>query len=312
MAVNGTRSDQAVRNGEYRLPADATRDLDALNDGLRAVAEGERDLTIETSPSGSIAAVASTANAMIQALIEAEGQCGLAWSDHRELMAGISHDLRTPIASLRVLAEAIDDEHDPEETRRYMKGLLGHLHSLEVLIEDIFELSRLTAGQRSWSLRRVRLEDLLTESVEAMEGQAARQGIVLRVRQSEVLPAARANPEKVQRVLFNLIENAIRHTPAKGTITVCAEASGGYVETEVSNSGHRLESAESERLFERFHQGEPASERVHGGAGLGLSICRAIIEAHGGQIWFVDSEVDTRVRFSLPVSSSSGTTRVKR
>jgi signal transduction histidine kinase len=261
-------------------------------------------------PFGRRIAVASTANAMIQALVEAEGECGLAWKDHRELMAGISHDLRTPIASLRVLAEAIDDEHDPVETRRHVKRLLGHLHCLEVLIEDIFELSRLKAGQRSWSLQRVRLEDLLTESVEAMEGQAARQGIVLRVRQSEVLPAARANPEKVQRVLFNLIENAIRHTPAKGTITVCAER--GYVETEVSNSGHRLESAESERLFERFHQGEPASERVHGGAGLGLSICRAIIEAHGGQIWFVDSEVDTRVRFSLPVSSSSGTTRVKR
>lgn len=281
------------------LSSRTTSDLETLEEGLRAVGRGEREFTIDTSEDGPIAPVASVANLMIQALEEAEGQCGLAWKDHRELMAGMAHDLRTPLASLRVLAEAAGDEPDPEELRRYAKQMMHPLVSLEMLIGDIFELSRLRAGERRWSLENVRLEELVAESVEAMAGQAARTDVALRVSPLEHLPPARANPEKLQRVLFNLITNAIHHTPRGGTITVSAEAPGDSIEVEVADDGEGVGASERDRLFDGFGGRASASGEAERGGGMGLAICRAIVEAQGGRIWLGDSEVGTKVRFSL-------------
>jgi signal transduction histidine kinase len=112
------------------------------------------------------------------------------------------------------------------------------------------------------------------------------------------LAPAEANPEKLQRVLFNLIQNAIRHTPADGSVTVAAESDGEAIEVEVADSGSGIARAERERVFEPFFRGD--ASRTSGGSGLGLSICRAIIEVHGGRIWLEDTSTGTRVRFTLP------------
>jgi signal transduction histidine kinase len=106
------------------------------------------------------------------------------------------------------------------------------------------------------------------------------------------LEPVRGNPEKLQRVLFNLIQNAIRHTPADGSVTVAAEPNGAGVEVEVADTGQGLSADAREQAFEPFYRG--------GGTGLGLTICRAIVEAHGGKIWLADSASGARVRFSLP------------
>jgi signal transduction histidine kinase len=109
---------------------------------------------------------------------------------------------------------------------------------------------------------------------------------------------ARADPEKLQRVLFNLIQNAIRHTPADGSVTVRAEPAGEWVEIEVADTGEGIDSAARERVFDPFVRGDES--RPDGGAGLGLAISRAIVEAHGGRIWLADSDIGTRVRFVIP------------
>ncbi len=101
-------------------------------------------------------------------------------------------------------------------------------------------------------------------------------------------------------MLFNLIQNAIRHTPADGSVTVLAEANGAGIEVEVADTGTGLATTDRERAFEPFYRGGNGSARPAGGSGLGLTICRAIVEAHGGRIWFADSPTGTRVRFSLP------------
>jgi signal transduction histidine kinase len=114
---------------------------------------------------------------------------------------------------------------------------------------------------------------------------------------------ARANPEQIQRVLFNLIQNAIRHTPPDGSITVRAEPGDDEVEIEVADTGEGIDAGDRARVFEAFTQGRDRSARTNGSAGLGLSIARAIVEAHGGRIWLADDEAEaagTRVRFSLP------------
>jgi len=101
----------------------------------------------------------------------------------------------------------------------------------------------------------------------------------------------------VQRVLFNLIQNAIRHTPADGSVTVRARAAGSGVEVEVADSGEGIPAADGERVFEAFYRGDAA--RGEDGAGLGLAISRAIVEAHGGKIWLEDGSPGTRVHFTL-------------
>ena len=216
----------------------------------------------------------------------------------RQLVAAASHDLRTPLASLRLLVEAIDDEVATGETRdRYLAEIRTHVGVLSDLIDDLFELSRIEAGDISWTMRQVELGELIDDTVAAMRAPAAERG----VRISAELPAgglvAQADAEKVQRVLFNLIQNAIRHTPADGSVTVRARPAGKGVEVEVDDSGEGIPAAEGERVFEAFYRGD--ASRGEDGAGLGLAISKAIVEAHGGKIWLEHDPPGTRVRFTL-------------
>lgn len=217
----------------------------------------------------------------------------------RQLVAAASHDLRTPLASLRLLVESIDDGVATGETRdRYLREIRTHVAVLSDLIDDLFEISRIEAGDISWTMRQVELRDLIDEAVAAMRAQAAERG----VRVAADLPAehlvAQANAEKVQRVLFNLIQNAIRHTPADGSVTVRARSLGGAVEVEVDDEGEGIPPASGERVFEPFYRGEDS--RADGGAGLGLAISKAIVEAHGGKIWLEPGTPGTCFRFTLP------------
>ncbi|MGN6585939.1 MAG: sensor histidine kinase [Solirubrobacterales bacterium] len=216
----------------------------------------------------------------------------------RQLVAAASHDLRTPLASLRLLVESIDDGVATGETRdRYLSEIRTHVGVLSDLIDDLFELSRIEAGDISWTMRQVELRELIDEAVSAMRAQAAERG----VRVAADLPSdallAQANAEKVQRVLFNLIQNAIRHTPADGSVTVRARPAGKTVEIEVDDDGEGIPIEAGERVFEPFYRGD--ASRADDGAGLGLAISKAIVEAHGGKIWLEPGTPGTRVRFTL-------------
>ncbi len=297
--MDSTTSVQSTHDLPESLPREAARELEALEDCLRAVGRGERELRVDASAASPIAAVASAANEMIDELVEAEGRCGLAWEGHRELMAAVSHDLRTPVASLRLLGEAIGEEPRGLYTERYARQLLVQLESLETLVGDLFELSRLRGATIDWTFEELPLRDLVLESVEAMEGHATRKGVALGARLAEDLPPVRANPEKLQRVLFNLLANAIRHTPVEGTVTVAVQASAREVRLEVVDTGEGVAPLESARLFDRFYQGAAAAAHEGAGAGLGLAICRAIVEAHGGVLWLAESERGARMCFTL-------------
>ncbi len=216
----------------------------------------------------------------------------------RQLVAAASHDLRTPLASLRLLVESIDDGVATGETRdRYLAEIRTHVAVLSDLIDDLFELSRIEAGDISWTMRQIELGELIGDAVAAMRAPAAERG----VRIAAELPAgdvvAEANAEKVRRVLFNLIQNAIRHTPADGSVTVRARPARGGVEIEVVDDGEGITAGDGERVFEAFYRGDAA--RGEDGAGLGLAISRAIVEAHGGRIWLEDDKPGTSVHFTL-------------
>jgi signal transduction histidine kinase len=277
-------------------------DIESVRDGLRAVGDGRRDVRIRTGAGDEIAELAAAANRMTAQLAEREAERDAAEQARRGLVAAVSHDLRTPLTSLRLLADAVEDELvDPDTRRRYLEQMSVHIRSLSALIEDLFELSRLEAGDIQWSLQRVRLDELVGETVEAMRAQADAKRVLVQADVPGDLAPARANPEKLQRVLFNLIQNAIRHTPADGSVTVAAESNGVTVEVEVADTGGGLPPEDRERAFEPFYRGGAGAARAAGdGTGLGLTICRAIVEAHGGEIWFAESRRGARVRFSLP------------
>jgi len=216
----------------------------------------------------------------------------------RQLVASVSHDLRTPLASLRLLVESIDDGVATGETRdRYLGEMRTHVEVLTGLIDDLFELSRIEAGEISWTMRQVELRELIDDTVAAMRAPAEARGVALAAELPPHEVLASANAEKLQRVLFNLIQNAIRHTPADGSVTVRARSAAGGVEVEVADDGEGISPEDGNRVFDPFYRGEES--RRDDGAGLGLAISRAIVEAHGGRIWLEGAAPGTRVRFTL-------------
>jgi signal transduction histidine kinase len=241
---------------------------------------------------------AALATALAVRLAMEERSRGEIEAARRQLVAAASHDLRTPLASLRLLVESIDDGVATGETRdRYLKEIRTHVAVLSDLVDDLFELSRIEAGDISWTMRQVELGDLIGDTVAAMRAPAAERGVRIAADLPPEEVVAEANAEKVQRVLFNLIQNAIRHTPADGSVTVRARAATGGVEVEVADDGEGVPPGDGERVFEAFYRGDAA--RGEDGAGLGLAISRAIVEAHGGRIWLEDGGPGTRVHFTL-------------
>jgi signal transduction histidine kinase len=237
----------------------------------------------------------------IASLAERERSREAAEATRRQMVAAVSHDLRTPLASLQLLVEAVDDEIVDEETRRrYLATMRTNVDSLSTLIDELFELSRLEAGDIEWSIRQVELGMLVDETVAAMQPEAGAKGVEIRTQLGEGELRAKADPEKVQRVLFNLIQNAIRHTPADGSVTVRARSDRAGVEIEVADTGDGIPAADRDRVFDAFFRGGEDASRSSDGAGLGLAVSRAIVERHGGRIWLEPGEDGTRVRFSLP------------
>ncbi len=278
----------------YLLAHGAMTDVDRLRDTLHAVGEGAREPVATTGSGDELAELGRAVNATIAKLDGAERA-------QRNLMAAVSHDLRTPITALKLLVEAVsDDIVDDATRRRYLKQMGTHATALSGLIDDLFELSRLEAGDVGWSLEQVRLDALVEETVDAMRAQADAKRVLVCASVPAGLQAAQANPEKLQRVLFNLIQNAIRHTPADGSVTVRADRDGDNVIVEVADTGDGIAAADRRHLFEPFFRGGSDAARTRQGAGLGLAISRAIVEAHGGRIWLEDCTGGARVRFSLP------------
>jgi signal transduction histidine kinase len=276
----------------HLLARRALDDVESVRSTLAHVGEGRRDVRTGVRGDDEIARLAAEVDAMVVRLDSEERA-------RRDLIAAVSHDLRTPITALRLLADAIDDGVVDADTRReYAARIATHVRALGALIDDLFELTRLESGDLAWTVERVRLDLLLTEAVEAMRPTADVQAVTVTTELDPALAAARANPERLQRVLFNLIQNAIRHTPPDGSVTVRAQRVGDAIEIEVADTGAGIAEAHRDRVFEPFYRADDA--RSDAGAGLGLAVSRAIVEAHGGSIWLKEAAVGTRVCFRLP------------
>jgi len=217
--------------------------------------------------------------ARLQAALSAER---LAEAQRRDLITAVSHDLRTPLAGLRAAVEAIEDGvvRDPRTVRRYAADMRRQVDTLAVLVDDLFELVQLDSGAILAESSRARLDDVIGSAVAACRAQAEEKGLVLE-RQLDGAGTALCSP-RLARVLQNLLQNAIRHTPPDGAVRIEARWRGDRLEVAVVDTGEGIPEAAVERVFEPFWRGDTA--RSSPGSGLGLALARRIVEALGGDI----------------------------
>jgi signal transduction histidine kinase len=283
------------------------RRVGALREGAQRLAAGDLGVRVAEEGGDELADLARDFNRMAAQLSAAAAERERQEAARRDLVVAVSHDLRTPLASLRVLTEALSDGlvDDPTTIERYLSTMRGQIGLLSGLIDDLFELAQLDAGALALDMQRVAPGDLISDVINGLRPQADAKGVAL----SGTLPAAvgpvRAAPQKIERVLYNLVANAIRHTPAGGSIALSTCDEGPGVVFSVADTGEGIAAEDLSRIFERFYRGEKSRSRATGGAGLGLAIARGIVEAHGGRIW-VDSRPGrgTTVRFSLPAAGA--------
>jgi signal transduction histidine kinase len=265
-----------------RLQA-TSAELAAGDLAARAQEQGPRELA---QMGGSFNAMAES----IERLFEAR----------RELVAWASHDLRTPLASMQAMLEAIDDGlAEPDE---YLPALHEQVRALSTLVDDLFELARIDAGILTLQLQEAALDNLVESCIRGLEAEARAKGVRLETRLRQPLPLVRCAPDKVERILYNLLTNALGHTPGDGSIAVVVSSVATDVTVAVEDTGEGLSVEAGERMFERFWRGE--SSRTTPGSGLGLAIARSLVEAHGGHIWAENrAEGVARVAFTLPTAA---------
>jgi two-component system sensor histidine kinase BaeS len=223
----------------------------------------------------------------------------------RQLVAWASHDLRTPLANMQAMLEALEDGlADPE---RYVPALREQTRTLAQLVDDLFELARIDAGALTLELYDAPLGALVESCLRGLEAEAHARGVTLAAHIDGSGPTVRCAPDKLERVLSNLLTNALRHTPSDGAVAVVVEPLEGEVRISVEDTGEGLPAESIRRVFDRFWRGDPARARTTGGGGLGLAIARGLVEAQGGRIWAENRpHGGARVSFTLPRAATSG------
>ena len=288
----------------YAMPL--SRRIERVRAGTKRIAGGDLGSEVRVEGHDEVAGLAKDFNRMALALEEAAEREREMEKARRDLVAAVSHDLRTPLASTRALIEAIADgvADDPETERRYLSSASRELAHLSRLVDDLFELARIDAGVLELTLEEASLHDLISDTIQSFQAQAEQKGVRLVGEVSGDIDPVLANPPKLQRVLHNLVSNALRHTPPDGTVALRATPEGQGVRVEVSDTGEGIAAEDLPRVFERSFRGEQSRTRVERddtpGAGLGLAIARGLVEAHGGTM-DVESDLGrgSRFRFTL-------------
>ncbi len=227
-------------------------------------------------------------------------------SARRELVSWVSHDLRTPLAGMRAMAEALEDGvvADPETVGRYHRQILLEVDRMSGMVDDLFELSRIHAGTLRLSRDRIGLGDLVADALAGVEELARGKAVRLSGEVGPVIPV-QADAAQLSRALRNLVVNAIRHTPGDGAVVVRASVEDDTACLSVADGCGGIPVDDLPRVFDVAFRGETA--RTPGadgaGAGLGLAIARGIVEAHEGAIGVVNSGPGCRFEIRLPLSA---------
>jgi two-component system phosphate regulon sensor histidine kinase PhoR len=226
----------------------------------------------------------------------------------RDFVANVSHELRTPLASIRAMAETLQDGaiNDSAVAGRFVNIIVGEVERLTRILEDLLILSR--AESKLPERNTFVLSDLIQDVVERFQPQAEKAKVQLNYQGPRPLTVV-ANRDQIEQVMINLVDNAIKYTPAGGKVEVTANSVDKFVTVYVADTGIGILSQDLPRLFERFYRVDKARSRQSGGTGLGLSIVKHIVETHGGKV-MVESEYGRGSVFSFTLPANLARTNI--
>jgi two-component system sensor histidine kinase BaeS len=253
-----------------------TAPLRALSQSAEAIAAGDLSRRVESRSDDEIGRVARSFNRMVESLALADTQ-------RRNMVADIAHELRTPLTVMQGNLEALMDgvyDLTPENVAAVHRQSVV----LARLVNDLRDLALAEAGQLRLERKPVSLSRVVAQVADGLEIQAQQKGVGLEFDVPGVLPPVEADEQRIAQVLFNLLSNALRHTPAGGTISTKAAVHDGFVSISVSDTGTGISPEDLPHVFDRFYRTDHSRARATGGSGLGLTIARQLVEAHGGQI----------------------------
>ncbi|HEY0736515.1 MAG TPA: ATP-binding protein [Herpetosiphonaceae bacterium] len=240
----------------------------------------------------------------------------------REMVANVSHELRTPLASIKLLVETLQGSPPPDITTRMLGQIADELESMTHLVDELRELSQIESGRLVMSMRPTALDTIIERAITRLRAQAEHRKLKLSIAPHPELPPALMDGERIGQVLLNLLNNALKFTPAGGAITVTVEPVNAEQQNaqrvscelqqtgleqalliRVQDTGIGIPASEVDRVFERFYKVDRARTRNSGGTGLGLAIAKHLIEGHGGRIWVESKEgAGSTFSFLLPVA----------
>jgi signal transduction histidine kinase len=293
LAVSAASATAAVLAGLW-LAHSIVRSIDRVRDASAALARGQLNARAPEGGPLEVAELAASFNDMAANLEQL-------FDARRELVAWASHDLRTPLANMQAILEACEDGMmDAQES---LPTLRAQVANLSKLVDDLFELARIDAGALTLELQEAPLAPIVASCLRGIEAEARLRGIGIQAHLEDSV-IARFAPHEVERVVANLLTNALRHTPTDGSIAVRVAPVNGAVRVTVEDSGAGLEEETQRRMFDRFWRGDPA--RATRGAGLGLAIAQGLVRAHGGDIWAENRPGGgASISFTLPTGESA-------
>ncbi|MBN1179404.1 MAG: HAMP domain-containing protein [Anaerolineae bacterium] len=271
-----------------------TRPLDQLTAASRAIAAGELETRVPVRSKDEVGQLATAFNQMAADLSQAE-------EARRQQTADIAHELRTPLTIIQGHLEALADGIFPADAE-HLDPVLEQTHLLNRLVEDLRTLSLADAGRLTLYPTPTDVSTWVEGVVGGFRAIAPERGVTLALNVAEELPEVQMDPARMAQVLGNLIDNALRHTPQGGRVTINVAHREARVDMSVEDTGPGVPPEQIPFLFERFWRGDPSRSRSTGGSGLGLAIAQRIVEGHGGRIWAERAPAGgLQVTVSLPV-----------
>jgi len=269
--------------------------VNALTLTARRLGQGDFSQRIQVEDKGEVGELAQAFNSMASDLEQAEQL-------KRNMVADVAHELRTPLSNVRGYLEAVRDgviKPDADTIR----SLEEEVTLLSRLVDELQELSLAEAGELKLDYQAEDITELINQVVTAMQAQASAKGLSLSTDLPDKLPPVNIDSHRISQVLRNLLENAAAHTTKGDAITVTARQRGSWVEISVADTGEGIPAGELPNIFERFYRVDKSRTRATGGSGLGLTIAKRLVEAHGGTIT-IQSElsIGSSFTFTVPVS----------
>ncbi len=301
----------------YFVTRSMTDRLAALAQAAEKVAKGDLSTRLSVEGHDEIARLTHSFNLMAADLEAVEDEKRKLEQTRRNLVAWVSHDLRTPLANMRVMLEAMMDGivTDGAIQRQYLANSLSEINNLDQLIDDLFQLARLDVKEFKLEYETIALSELVSDVVATLTPKAQTRQITITCQFQSDADQVACAPDKIQRVLWNLIDNAIKYTPAGERILVESQLIADAVQIDITNTGVTIPADQLPRLFDTFYRGETSRRQMEDGArgaGLGLAIAKGFVEAHGGRIWATSTAHSATFSFTLPLRRALRDTGVRR